>query len=119
MNTVARSPLRKVGVHSLEGFHPPSKDELAFAGTGPVPAAPYYQEAYFEAEREAIFRRTWLLIGRVSEVAEAGDFIVRPIETVNASVLIVHGQDGQIRAFLLTRRSAPRVEATSQPALAE
>lgn len=74
-------------------------EEVAALGTEPIPAEPYYRPDYFELEREAIFRRTWLQIGHVSEIAEPGQFIVRPVEIARASILIVHGKDERIRAF--------------------
>lgn len=81
-------------------------------GTDPIPAAPYYDPAYFELEREAIFRRSWLQVGHVCELAEPGSFIVRPVEAVNASILIVHGKDGKLRAFhnVCTHRGTQLVE---------
>ena len=45
-------------------------EDLAFLGASPVTAKPYYCPEYFERERQAIFRRTWLHIGRTSEVAK-------------------------------------------------
>ena len=72
---------------------------MAALGTGPVPAMPYYSPDYFAAEREAVFKCSWLHIGRVSEVAQPGSFIVRAIEIAKASVLVIHGADGVIRAF--------------------
>ena len=70
-----------------EQFHSaPSQDELAF-GTEPIPAGPYYRADYFELEREAIFKRTWLQIGHLSELAEPGSFIVRALEIAN-SILV-------------------------------
>jgi phenylpropionate dioxygenase-like ring-hydroxylating dioxygenase large terminal subunit len=75
------------------------KTEVAFVGTAPVPARPYYDESYFELEREAIFRRVWLHLGRIAEIATPGQFIVRSIEVANASILVVHGLDGNLRAF--------------------
>lgn len=75
------------------------KDDVAWLGTEPIPAAPYYDPAYFELEREAVFRKTWLQIGHLSEIAEPGCFIVRSVEMLNASLLITHGKDGKIRAF--------------------
>lgn len=68
-------------------------------GTAPVPAAPYYSEDYFALEREAVFRKCWLQIGHVSELAAPGDFIVRPIEVARTSVLLTRAQDGEVRAF--------------------
>jgi phenylpropionate dioxygenase-like ring-hydroxylating dioxygenase large terminal subunit len=76
----------------------PSPEELQL-GTGPIPAAPYYHPDYFELEREAIFKRTWLQIGHMSELPEPGTFIVRPLEFANTSILIIHGKDGKVRAF--------------------
>ncbi|MET0371129.1 MAG: aromatic ring-hydroxylating dioxygenase subunit alpha [Sphingobium sp.] len=74
-------------------------EALRHLGTDPVPVAPYVDPAYYALEQEAIFKRHWLHIGRVSEVAEPKSYIVRPIEAANASILIVHGSDGEIRAF--------------------
>ncbi len=73
--------------------------EIAALGTEPIPAGPYYRDDYFELEREAVFRRTWLQIGHICEIAEPGRFIVRQVDIANASILIVHGKDGRIRAF--------------------
>ena len=59
----------------------------------------YTSPEIYKLEQEMIFRRAWLLIGRVEEVAQAGDFIVRDIPPVHANVVITHGKDGNIRAF--------------------
>src|SRR5262245_51569677 len=80
-------------------FHPPSNDDLAGLGTEPIPAGPYYRADYFELEREAVFKRTWLQIGHVSELPEPGCFIVREVEIARASILLVRGKDAQVRAF--------------------
>lgn len=54
----------------------------------------------FEAEKEKIFRKTWLMVARVSEIAEPGDYIKREIWTLDTEVVIVRGKkDGVIRAF--------------------
>jgi len=39
-------------------FERVGKDELAWLGTEPIPARPYYDPAYFELERTAVFRRS-------------------------------------------------------------
>jgi phenylpropionate dioxygenase-like ring-hydroxylating dioxygenase large terminal subunit len=88
-------------------------------GTDPIPAEPYYDPAYFDLEREAIFRRTWLQIGHICELAEPGSFIVRPVEVTDASILIVRGKDGKLRAFhnVCTHRGTQLVaEASGQAA---
>jgi phenylpropionate dioxygenase-like ring-hydroxylating dioxygenase large terminal subunit len=90
----------------------PTHEAVAEHGTEPVPAGPYYSEDYFALEREAVFRRVWLQIGHVCEVAEPGDFIVRPLEFAKASILITRGKDGQVRAFhnLCTHRATQLVQ---------
>jgi len=74
-------------------------DDPAGLGTGPIPAGPYFRTDYFELEREAIFKRTWLQIGHLCEIEEPGSFVVRSVEAANASILVTHGKDGRIRAF--------------------
>jgi phenylpropionate dioxygenase-like ring-hydroxylating dioxygenase large terminal subunit len=59
----------------------------------------YTSPEYFRREKEMIFRRAWLMIGRIDEVPEPGDYIVREVVTLKASVLIARGKDGEVRAF--------------------
>jgi phenylpropionate dioxygenase-like ring-hydroxylating dioxygenase large terminal subunit len=93
-------------------FRPVGRDELAWLGTGPVPAKPYYDPVWFELEREAVFKRSWLNVGHVCEVAEPGSFIRRELEVAKASLLIVRGKDGALRAFhnVCTHRGTQLVE---------
>jgi phenylpropionate dioxygenase-like ring-hydroxylating dioxygenase large terminal subunit len=103
------------GAVATTAFNSPSNEDVARLGTGPIPAAPYYRPEYFELEREAIFRRTWIQVGHVCELPEPGSFIVRPIEAVNASILITRGKDGQLRAFhnVCTHRGTQLVSQSS------
>lgn len=80
-------------------FQPVSAEELAWLGTGPIPATPYYDPEYYALECEAVFRRSWLHIGHVCELPEPGSFIRREVELLGASVLVTRGRDGMIRAF--------------------
>ncbi len=86
-------------MNNIAPFAPVSAESLAWLGTGPIPAAPYYDPAWYALEREAVFKRSWLQIGHVCELPEPGSFIRRELEVVDASVLVVRGRDGQIRAF--------------------
>lgn len=81
------------------GFEKVSQETLDWLGTEPIPAKPYYDPAYFELEREAVFRRSWIQIGHVCELPDPGSFIRRELEVLKASLLIVRGKDGAIRAF--------------------
>jgi phenylpropionate dioxygenase-like ring-hydroxylating dioxygenase large terminal subunit len=68
-------------------------------GRGPISVEPSRSAQWFEEEREAIFKRCWLNIGRVDDVPAPGDYYVRTVDVWNTSVLIIHGRDGRIRAF--------------------
>jgi phenylpropionate dioxygenase-like ring-hydroxylating dioxygenase large terminal subunit len=60
---------------------------------------PYVSPSYFDREREAIFKHTWLAVGRAEEVPNPGDYFVRELAVANTSVLVVRGKDGAVRGF--------------------
>jgi phenylpropionate dioxygenase-like ring-hydroxylating dioxygenase large terminal subunit len=68
-------------------------------GTGPVSVEPNISAAYFELEREKVFKHTWLNVGRVEEIPNVGDYLVKDIAVLRTSVLVVRGKDKKIRAF--------------------
>jgi phenylpropionate dioxygenase-like ring-hydroxylating dioxygenase large terminal subunit len=68
-------------------------------GTGPVDYTDSIDPSYYEAERDAIFRRTWLNVGRVERVARTGNYFTKELAVAGTSLIIVKGTDGQIRAF--------------------
>jgi len=68
-------------------------------GTDPVPTEPCISQEYFERERQRVFRRVWLYVGRVEEIPRAGDYFVRDLVACNTSIIVVRGKDGVIRAF--------------------
>jgi phenylpropionate dioxygenase-like ring-hydroxylating dioxygenase large terminal subunit len=81
------------------GFNAVSAQDVAFLGTRPIPAKPYYDPAWFALEQEAVFRRSWMQTGHVCELPDKGSFIRRELEALNVSLLIIRGKDGVIRAF--------------------
>jgi len=68
-------------------------------GSAPVPIEPCCSPAYFELERERVFRRTWLNVGRVEELPNPGDYYVRELAVCRTSVLVMRGRDRKISAF--------------------
>jgi len=68
-------------------------------GTGPVPAESCISTEFFTLERERIFRRQWINVGRVDDVPETGDYFVRELAICDVSVLVMRGRDGVVRAF--------------------
>ena len=68
-------------------------------GTAPLPAEPYVSEEYFALERDRVFRRAWINVGRTDEVPGPGDYFVRDVAICKVSVLVIRGSDGVVRAF--------------------
>ncbi|MCY0898093.1 MAG: aromatic ring-hydroxylating dioxygenase subunit alpha [Firmicutes bacterium] len=62
-----------------------------------LPGASYYDAGYFQQEMREIWLKSWLLAGRVEEIAQVGDYITRDLE--RESIICVRGQDGAIHAY--------------------
>jgi phenylpropionate dioxygenase-like ring-hydroxylating dioxygenase large terminal subunit len=75
------------------------RDEPLVLGTDPVPSRFYYDPDWYELERKAVWMRSWLNLGHVCELPEPGSFLRRELEFAKASILVVRGKDGAIRAF--------------------
>ncbi|MFN0041762.1 MAG: aromatic ring-hydroxylating oxygenase subunit alpha [Alphaproteobacteria bacterium] len=58
----------------------------------------YTSQSWFDAEVEHIFARVWNCIGRVERIPAPGDYFT--IELAGHPVLVVHGADSVIRAFV-------------------
>jgi phenylpropionate dioxygenase-like ring-hydroxylating dioxygenase large terminal subunit len=54
---------------------------------------------FYELEREAIFKRAWLNVGRVEDLPRKGSYFTKEIHVAKASVVVVRGTDDEIRAF--------------------
>ncbi|MDX2424686.1 MAG: aromatic ring-hydroxylating dioxygenase subunit alpha [Cycloclasticus sp.] len=68
-------------------------------GTEAIPADHYSSQEFFELEKEHIFKKTWLLAARESDVAKPGDYVTFFIDALETSIIITRGQDQQLRAF--------------------
>ena len=68
-------------------------------GTSPVDYRDSVDPAYYEAEREAVFKRVWLNVGRVERLPRTGSYFTRELAVADTSLILVRGKDGQIRAF--------------------
>lgn len=88
------------------------QESVDFLGRDPVPAGPYYDPDWYELERKAVFLRSWIEIGHVCELPDPGSFIRIELEFAKASLLIVRGKDGVVRAFhnVCTHRGTQLVE---------
>lgn len=54
---------------------------------------------YFEKERDRIFRRSWLRIGRIEDLPGAGSYFVFDLAVLKTSLLVTRDGDGAIRSF--------------------
>ncbi|MCK6375060.1 MAG: aromatic ring-hydroxylating dioxygenase subunit alpha [Zoogloea sp.] len=68
-------------------------------GTGPIPVEPCVSPEFFEQERQKVFLKSWLKVGRVEEIAKPGDYKVKKLAFAKTSVILMRGKDGQIRGF--------------------
>ena len=62
-----------------------------------LPARFYTDPDIYEAEKSAIFYKTWHYAGHASQVAETGAYITTRIHEQN--VFVARGRDGELRAF--------------------
>lgn len=76
----------------MEGTIPPdAPDNLSLPGW-------IYRDADFLAvEREVIFRRSWQIVCHLNDIPHAGDY--HSFDFLGESVVVLRGEDGQVRAF--------------------
>ena len=68
-------------------------------GTAPVSYESSISPEFYELEREAIFKRAWLNVGRVEQLKRNGSFFTKDLAVAKTSLIVVRGMDGEIRAF--------------------
>ena len=68
-------------------------------GNDRIPVRPLYDPQQFELERDRVFRRTWLHVAREQELPGPGDYLVKEIAVLGASLLLIRGEDGVVRGF--------------------
>ena len=62
-----------------------------------LPKRCYVEPSFFQKERDGIFSLEWFCLGRASALAAPGDY--RVVEHCGDSLLLVRGNDGELRAF--------------------
>jgi phenylpropionate dioxygenase-like ring-hydroxylating dioxygenase large terminal subunit len=63
-----------------------------------LPPVCYTSREFYEREVSNIFHKCWNLIGRAEYVKNPGDYFTLPL--VGASLIIMRGDDGRVRAFI-------------------
>jgi choline monooxygenase len=89
--------------HLLGGFDP----ELPLDRAKTIPNTWYTDPRVADAERAAVFARSWQCVGRTDQVRDPGSFLTADV--AGEPVLIVRGEDGELRAFfnVCRHRAAP------------
>ncbi|MEU4312836.1 aromatic ring-hydroxylating dioxygenase subunit alpha [Nocardia sp. NPDC024068] len=68
-------------------------------GTDPVDYSDSIDPQFYEDEREAIFKRTWLNVGRVERLPRKGSYFTKELSSAGTSLIIVRGNDDEIHAY--------------------
>src|SRR5262245_9663586 len=68
-------------------------------GTGLVSYEDSISPDFYELEREAIFKRAWLNVGRVEQLPRSGSYFTREVEVARTSIVVVRDDAGRVRAF--------------------
>jgi phenylpropionate dioxygenase-like ring-hydroxylating dioxygenase large terminal subunit len=87
------------GIEVFEKPAPGSWTESFGLDTGPVSLADSFDPQFYELEKEAVFRRSWLNLGRVEQLPRRGAYFTKELKFLGTSILVVRGMDDQIRAF--------------------
>jgi glycine betaine catabolism A len=67
--------------------------------TDPVSYEDSISPDFYELEREAIFKRAWLNVGRVEQLPRNGSYFTKEIAVAGTSVVLVRDGSSDIRAF--------------------
>jgi phenylpropionate dioxygenase-like ring-hydroxylating dioxygenase large terminal subunit len=83
-------------------IEPMTREEIAAVREQPerssgLPARCYTDPAFYELEKERVFRRSWLGVGRAEQVSNPGDYFTTDL--FGEPVIIVRDKGGTIRAL--------------------
>lgn len=68
-------------------------------GTGTVDFNRMVSPEFYELEKEAVFRRSWLNIGTLQDLPKPGCYFTKEMEVCNTSILVTRGRDDKVYAF--------------------
>jgi phenylpropionate dioxygenase-like ring-hydroxylating dioxygenase large terminal subunit len=68
-------------------------------GTGLVSYEDSISPEFYELERDAVFRRAWLNVGRVEQLPRTGSYFTKELAVAKTSVVVVRDKEGHVRAF--------------------
>ena len=104
LSTYNGSQLRIRFINESENMHASVEKILAsyddrapLAEASTIPASWYVDPRIAELERLHVFGKTWQLVARTDQLQKAGEFISTAV--AGEPVVVVRGNDGELRAF--------------------
>jgi choline monooxygenase len=82
---------------SLSGLLALYDEEAPLEYAYTIPAAWYTDQRIGRLEREQVFSNNWIAVGRIDQVANAGQFFT--FELAGEPLIVVRGSDGHLRGF--------------------
>ena len=89
----------EVGLQVFAKPEPGTWTEAFGLPTGPTDLRDIYDPEFFELEREAVFRRSWLYVGRADSIARKGQYFTKELPFLDVSLIVIRGLDHEVRAF--------------------
>ncbi len=74
-------------------------DKFPDLGKEPISVDPYISPEYFEQEKERIFKKTWIQVGRVEEIPNFGDYFTKDLHACDTQIIVARSRDGSIHAM--------------------
>jgi phenylpropionate dioxygenase-like ring-hydroxylating dioxygenase large terminal subunit len=87
------------GLQTFPKPEPGTWTEAFGLDTGPVSLIDIYDPEFYHHEKEAVFRRSWLYMGRVESLPRPGSYFTKELTFLDISIVLMRGTDGEIRAF--------------------
>lgn len=78
------------------GFWTDNYPEL---GRGPISLHDSVCPEFYEQEKQHVFKKNWLYVGRIEQLPNKGSYFTRELDILDTSLLIVRGKDDVVRAF--------------------
>jgi hypothetical protein len=79
-----------------------------------LPGWLYFDPEFFEAEKKAFLRAAPQVVCHESEIPQPGEW--RGLEYLGESVIVIRGDDGEVRAFPTSAATAARAWSTAPAA---
>jgi|TARA_B110000259_G_scaffold187564_1_gene242266 phenylpropionate dioxygenase-like ring-hydroxylating dioxygenase large terminal subunit len=74
-------------------------DRYPALGKEPVPIEPYISEDFHAREKRHVFKKTWIHVGRIEELPERGNYLVKDLKCIDSSIIVSRDHNGELYAM--------------------